>query len=40
MKNIDVKEIKLDKKVCSTVPLFDESADKAFWLTQMPTGSN
>ncbi|BBO16474.1 conserved hypothetical protein [Candidatus Brocadia pituitae] len=36
MENIDVKEIKLDKKAFSTVPLFDESADKAFWLTQSP----
>lgn len=36
MKNIDVKEINLDKKAFSTVPLFDKSADNAFWLTQSP----
>ena len=36
MDNIEIKEVKLDKEVFTTVPLFDESADKAFWLSQSP----
>ncbi|MBK6795990.1 MAG: hypothetical protein IPG76_04115 [Acidobacteria bacterium] len=36
MENIEVKEVKLDKRAFTTVPLFDESADKAYWLSQSP----
>ena len=36
MENIEIKEVKLDKSAFTTVPLFDESADKAYWLSQSP----
>ncbi|NBO65774.1 MAG: hypothetical protein EBU88_13190 [Acidobacteria bacterium] len=36
MKNIEEKEIKLDKRAFTIVPLFDESADKLYWLSQTP----
>lgn len=36
MEIIEIKQVKLDKEAFTTVPLFDESADKAFWLSQSP----
>lgn len=32
----NVKEIKLDKRAFTIVPLFDESGDKTYWLSQTP----